>query len=92
MDNTNLEAGQTPSGGVATPLTYGQIAVGITFNPSGDPVVTRIKYIYAEVIDTLNNLVGTIPAEKSRLLRIAITEAQTAQMWAVKAITFKEHD
>ena len=31
----------------------------------------------------------TEPCEKMRLIKIAITEAQTAQMWAVKAITYQ---
>jgi hypothetical protein len=30
------------------------------------------------------------PSERSRLASVAITEAQTAQMWAVKAITWKD--
>lgn len=71
-------------------LTYGEKAVGLTFNPSNDPKVQEVKELYAKIID----LMGTVPcetgpSEKMRLIKIAITEAQTAQMWAVKAITWK---
>ena len=44
-------------------LTFGEKAVGLSFNPSG---------------------------ERRRMLSIAITEAQTAQMWAVKAATWSD--
>ena len=72
-------------------LSYGEKAVGRTFNPSGDPNVAEIKRLYAEVIDHLNyvrTLAGN--GEKGRLLSVAITEAQTAQMWAVKAFTWRQ--
>lgn len=75
---------------VAPELTYGQKAVGLTFNPSGDETVNKIKQLYADIIDTLNTLPTSNPSEKMRLIKIAITEAQTAQMWAVKAATWKD--
>jgi hypothetical protein len=70
-------------------MTFGEKAVGLTFNPSNDPRVDFVKKTYASIIDNLNierELAG--PGEKGRLLSIAITEAQTAQMWAVKGITY----
>lgn len=71
-------------------LTYGEKAVGLTFNPSGDSAVTTTKKYFAQIIDDLNSLrSGTDDGEAKRLYSIAITEAQTAQMWAVKAITWK---
>lgn len=71
-------------------LTFGQKAVGLTFNTSGDALVQAVKQAYANVIDDLANLrEQTNDPEKKRLCSIAITEAQTAQMWAVKAITWK---
>lgn len=70
--------------------TYGQKAVGLTFNPSGDPLVQRVKELYAEIIDLVNNSIVAVPSERTRLAKIAITEAQTAQMWAVKAFTWKD--
>ncbi len=92
---------QDQSGGTNNPpeqreLTYGEKAVGLTFNPSGDENVTAIKEEYANIIDLLN---GQFPkegtnvkaeeVERIKLLKFAIRQAQTAQMWAVKAITWK---
>jgi hypothetical protein len=70
-------------------MTYGESAVGLTFNPSGDPAVERIKRLYAEIIDFCNEARQGASSEQARLYSVAITEAQTAQMWAVKAITWK---
>ena len=50
----------------------------------------KVKKLYAQVIDKLNELRGEERNERARLASIAITEAQTAQMWAVKAITWKD--
>lgn len=73
-------------------LTYGEKAVGLTFNQSGDSAVKTIKGYYAQIIDDMNSLRSdpNATAEQKRLYSIAITEAQTAQMWAVKAITWKD--
>lgn len=70
-------------------LTYGEKSVGLTFNPSNDPKVQEVKELYAKIIDIINDSITENPSEKSRLLKIAITEAQTAQMWAVKGITYQ---
>ena len=72
-------------------ITYGEKAVGLTFNPSNDDAVAQCKAEFARVIDRMNDLrqsTGSSP-EIARMASIAITEAQTAQMWAVKAITWK---
>jgi len=71
-------------------LTYGEKAVGLTFNPSADATVDKVKKLYSEIIDLCNELrTEAGQGEKGRLLSVAITEAQTAQMWAVKGITWK---
>jgi hypothetical protein len=70
-------------------MTYGEQAVGLSFNPSGDAAVEKVKKLYADVIDYCNNERNGVKGEKARLFSVAITEAQTAQMWAVKAITWK---
>ena len=70
-------------------LSFGENAVGLTFNPSGDEKVIKLKKLYAEVIDVLNDDRGENRDERARLASVAITEAQTAQMWAVKAVTYK---
>jgi len=68
--------------------SFGDRAVG-NFNPSGDLVVDDIKRKYAQLIDILNFRRNDVDdPEIKRLCAVAITEAQTAQMWAVKAITF----
>ncbi len=72
-------------------LTFGEKAVGLTFNPSQDPQVRDIKELYAKIIDNLNDSRKSVwQCEAWRLLSVAITEAQTAQMWAVKAITWRD--
>jgi hypothetical protein len=71
-------------------LTYGQKAVGLSFNPSNNFEVDQIKREFATIINTLHDL-RSLPdttTDQIRMLSIAITEAQTAQMWAVKAVTW----
>lgn len=83
--------------GTERELTFGEKAVGLTFNPSNDTDVQAIKAGFAAVIDLANNLRSSelskpkeeANGEKIRMFLVAITEAQTAQMWAVKAITWK---
>ena len=71
-------------------LSFGQRAVGITFNPGGNPLVNAIKEKAAEYIDVLDAQRGlTTNPEIKRQLSIAITEAQTSQMWAVNAVTWQ---
>lgn len=79
-----------------TELTFGEKAVGLTFNPSNDSDVQAIKVAFAKVIDICNDMRSaplkdgqTDNKERNRMASIAITEAQTAQMWAVKATTWK---
>lgn len=72
-------------------LSFGKKAVGITFNPGNDSDVYIVKKYYADIIDMMNNLRNNDDSkEVQRLASIAITEAQTAQMWAVKALTWKD--
>ena len=92
MSNVNTP---TPEPGVeettAPKLTYGQKAVGISFNPSADSAVDRVKQQYANIIDDMHNLRNTTESpEVKRMASVAITEAQTAQMWAVKTVTWKD--
>lgn len=70
-------------------LTFGEKAVGLLFNPSNNAEVQAIKEQFAAVIDTLDgNRKAAVDGEVKRMLSVAITEAQTAQMWAVKAVTW----
>jgi hypothetical protein len=71
-------------------MSYGEKAVGITFNPSNDPMVQSIKERFANLIDEMDALRNrTEDGEVKRMCSVAITELQTAQMWAVKAATYK---
>lgn len=70
-------------------LSFGEKAVGLTFNPSGDESVQNIKEHYAQVINLLADYRNaTEDGEVKRMLSVAITDSQTAQMWAVKAVTW----
>lgn len=70
-------------------LTFGEKAVGLTFNPGKDPLVDDVKKVYANLIDGLDRLrISAEGAEKKRMYSVAITEAQTSQMWAVTAINW----
>ena len=75
-----------------TELTFGEQAVGFTFNHAEGEVhkkVAHIKRQYADIIDDLNDeRNATDDPEVKRLCSVAITEAQGAQMWAVKAVTW----
>lgn len=75
-------------------LTAGEIAVGLTFNPSGDEKVAKLKALFAEAFDIVEQSVpaddGTIPTARKRKMRdSALSEIVTAQMWAVKVVTLK---
>ena len=37
-------------------LTFGEKAVGITFNPSGDEKVQKVKELYAQIIDICHDV------------------------------------
>ena len=72
-------------------LSFGEKAVGLAFNPGGLHEVNKCKEEFAAVIDRMNYLrTSTSSDEVKRMASIAITEAQTAQMWAIKAITWKD--
>jgi hypothetical protein len=73
-----------------TDQTFGERAVGLAFNPSGDPVVNELKQAMAEFIDICaEQRAKTDDPEIARMYSVAITEAQTAQMWGVKAATWR---
>jgi hypothetical protein len=70
-------------------MTYGEKACGVSFNPSNREDVDLIKRKYAEIVDLLAEHRKDANPEVARMLSIAITETQTAQMWAVKAVTWQ---
>ncbi len=95
MSVENLQSDPSDSvGGNARPMTKGEKAVGLTFNPGGNDRVNEIKKHYAAIIDLLERYRpgqngGENHPEVQRMLSVAITESQTAQMWAVKAVTWQ---
>lgn len=72
-------------------LTFGQNAVGLTFNPSGNPQVNECKQKFADLIDMMNDLRNQDSAtpDIKRHASVVITELESAQMRAVKALTMK---
>ena len=91
----NTETTNHGTAGIVAPapgreLSFGEKAVGLTFNPGANPDVHACKAGFAVEIDRMHNLRGaTTDNEVKRMTSVAITELQTAQMWAVKAITWK---
>lgn len=71
-------------------MTYGQRLVGLSFNPSNDPKVQKLKELYAEIIDLIVESGEGRAAVGQNIHNFAVTEAMTAQMWAVKAVTWKD--
>ena len=71
-------------------MSFGESAVGISFNPSGSSEVDEFKQVAANFINLCNDAreEATNP-EVKRMYSLAITECQTAQMWAVKAATWR---
>lgn len=84
-----MEETKQPSATAQKEMSFGEKAVGMTFNPGGHPLVNSINRLAADYIDHLNNARNfTTDNEVKRMLSVAITEAQTSQMWAVKAVTW----
>lgn len=72
-------------------LSFGQKACGVSFNPGGNPHVDTIKQKFADIVDYINTArESSNDPEVKRMASLAITEAQTAQMWAVKAVTWNK--
>lgn len=73
-------------------LSPGQQAVGYKFNPSGDETVSKLKDLFAQAFDIVEQSVaaddGTAENARQRKMRdAALHEIVTAQMWAVKVAT-----
>jgi len=71
--------------------SIGEKRVRVDFNVNKDEKVDEIKKKYAELINLIDGLKGdgsqVLSAEKGRLISIAMTETESAAMWAVKAAT-----
>jgi hypothetical protein len=60
----------------------GQHRVGVSFNPSNNPDVHYIKTTVSELIDFMLEY-----GKDGRCSSIAVTEFESAAMWAVKSLT-----
>lgn len=71
--------------------TYGEKAVGVTFNPSGNDNVDVIKTACASLIDLVWDTATPADSRFLNGLRTAAINATiTAQMLLVKVITWKD--
>ena len=69
-------------------MTFGELRVGVDFNPSGNTLVDTIKRKAADLIDHINGLETADfnePGEVARLKALAMTDIKSAAHWAVKA-------
>jgi len=88
MNEETTNAGAAPT----RELSFGEKAVGITFNPGGMESVNKCKCIFAELIDQMHDLRNEegCTSGMARHASTAITMLEDAQMRAVKALTWKE--
>lgn len=71
-------------------LSFGEKAVGLTFNPGGHQAVNSIKTLSAALIDELNNMRNSVDSGEAKAqFTIAIRSIQEGQMWGVKAATWQ---
>lgn len=75
-------------------MSPGEMAVGLKFNPSNNDKVQKLKELAAEMFDIVEQSVpaddSTLAMARRRKLRdAALHEIISAQMWAVKVITWE---
>lgn len=71
--------------------SLGKVLVGFDFNPSGDATVAKLKGLFAEAIDIVQGLPsGSDDATAEEIKLQAIRQCVTAQMWTVKAATWRK--
>lgn len=72
-------------------MSKGEMRVGVSFNPSQNPVVDEIKHSAAGLIDRIEEIDTTkgdeLDGERARLKALAQTAIEEGAMWAVKAAT-----
>lgn len=70
--------------------SFGAKLVGLSFNPAGDPKVTKVKELIAEVIDIIGEVRRSqeMSYTKHHIFDAAIPDLIRAQMMAVKFLTF----
>lgn len=75
----------------AKSLTFGEQLVGLTFNPSGDEKVIKVKKAAAAYADAIAEVQAGTPEDsfEDLLINRALMEVLSSQMLTVKAITWK---
>jgi hypothetical protein len=73
-------------------MTFGEQMVELSFNPSGDDTAVQCKAMFAKQIDGMDALRKRRGAsfEQNNIAHEAILKMMDAQMWAVKALTWKD--
>lgn len=83
--------GQSGDPASATPPTFGEQLVGITFNPANDDKVYKAKRLCADLADLLHEEMAD--KEETQISRIIMNgvylDILKAQMEVVKALTLK---
>jgi hypothetical protein len=68
-------------------MTLGESRCHINFNPSADDKIGTFKRMMADAIDYCHKLsLESLDPEADRCFEIAMTELETAQMYAIKGI------
>lgn len=87
MENSNDVPQE--SAPVERKLTFGQKAMGVSFNPSKDPLIDVIKQGYADLADLIDQESAKNPSgEAKALYTLGLRELQKSQMLTVKAATW----
>ena len=90
---TNKPTVEIPEGGIIETkiLSFGELLVGIEFNPSNDSNVAKVKSMMAEIANLMKDEYNKEQKSpiKSLLFDHAVGELVNAQMAVVKLITFK---
>ena len=72
------------------PMSFGEQLVGLTFNPSNDPQVQRVKELCAELADLIKPEMNATASPMKRILcEHTVGEILNAQMNVVKVLTLK---
>ena len=76
---------------VKTGLSFGEKLVGLSFNPSGDPLVNDAKRLCANLADLLHDYLGKreVGELDKHLVSHTYGEILNAQMNVVKVLTLK---
>lgn len=74
---------------MTTELTIGQKLAGVQFNPTGDETIASLKQSFADVLDKVIATAAGADPLQTKMYDKVVDDIMTAQMWAVKAFTWK---